>query len=1021
MSAPISIPVGIEDLGTAALLKMAGGFDNLALAGDKLAQQFALTERAGLRFRDGIDAGTKALQAMTVESDLLAASLGKNADAFKLGADNARLFTDAQDALTTGARQSALGIDSARLSLAAYTRDLAAAADAQRAFSTTSILGGGNTLGGSAIRATAADTSAFLRAGSTSIGPASFGGSALGLSTPVIAGAVAAFLGYKAVSTANAYNQGIVDIVSQSTQDTGSIPGLQSGVLGLTGGQNRFTAQQLTQGLYPIASSPIFAKQADQLSALGIVSQQAQGSGPGSIKSLASADVGAVSAYGFSPQQMQFVADTIQKGVNIGLAESPDFAKGVGTFSAASLAADPNKTRAFQQAVGAFAQQTNLSPRFRFDAQGENAFFQSINKPLTGKGLQIADALGISQLFGPGAEGQAGGQQAWLQQYQQATAGADQQAYSQAMFGRQNALQYVRGFTGANYASGQIAIEGTANAANTVARGAKIADSGPQAQWDQVGGQFNKLVIEMGKTIGDTVNPALKSLATAAVNAAGPLGDSLGALGNKIDWVVNLIPGAHGVMPTSQGPQNDLNTRGTKFASTGPYNDPKNALYNPYSDPNSGYYDPSIMLSQQRVTYAQLKARGDSQLGPQYGSLAGQYGKWSHGTWGSWQQDPASFGGSIGGPEVMPGNADTTLPPGVAADPTFANARPGVFGDRANFAYRQQQSVLAAQHQANLAAGHALLTAQTGTNAKLLTADRGALNYDLGLNNGQGASNDVLGRALAKLHTDLAASGMTGAAQQQYLQKFGTNPVEKRENQRLVDAAQLQYNAATTFEQSVRIHQGGLVAANQAADQVYQASLNLIAVELKTKKITAGDAATLRLGSADTHNQDLLNNLQGPMQEAQAGLSLALATHGNPAGARASVAALYRQQEALGAFGPQTLALDLYNLGQQGKLATPGPQLVRSAESGLGDALLGAGSGAATISRLSRSGGSGQDQMAETVRHLQAQIRLLERELTEQQKTNDHLVDIKDELASGAVVISHPVANRGPVRRHMGL
>jgi hypothetical protein len=719
----------------------------------------------------------------------------------------------------------------------------------------------------------AARNASALRLGSTSIGPASFGGSALGIPVPVIAAAVATYLGYKAVSTANAYNQSITDIVSQSTQDAGTIPGLQSGVLNLTGGQNRFTPQQLVTGLYPIASSPIFKGQADQIAALRVVSAQAQGSGAGSIKALSSADVGAVSAYGFTPSQMQFVADTIQKGVNIGLAESPDFAKGVGTFSAASVAADPNRTRAFQQAIGAYAQQTNLSPRFRFDAQGENAFMQSINKQLTGKSAQLADVLGVSQLFGPGAEGQAGGLQAWLQQFQQATGGVNQQGYLQGLFGRQNALQFVRGFTGSNFASGQIAISGTANAAGTVGRGATIADAGPQAQWDQIGSEFNKKVIELGDTISKTLNPALGTLATQALLVAGKLGDAAGQAGNAVDWFVNHIPGAHGVMPSSIGPQNDLNVRGTRFPVTGPYNDPKNKLYNPYADPNSGYYDPSILTPTQTETYAQLAAQARARAAAQARHVV-----------------PAGFMGPLAPGETRAVEYSFMHPAGLGTDQA-ANA--------ATIAMRQ-------------AAANALLTAQSGTNAKILTADRGALNYQLGV----GASNTVLNQALATLRTDVGASGMDAASQRNYLQKFGTNPVSKVEDQRLIDAANVQYNAASVFEQAVRIHRDGLGASNAAAQQVYAASMNLISIEAKTGALKKTDAAALGLAAKDTLNQSLLANLSPALQEAQALLSYDQARGISTTGATAQVASLLRQQAALGGMGPNALQLALFQLGQ---------------------------------------------------------------------------------------------------------
>jgi hypothetical protein len=197
--------------------------------------------------------------------------------------------------------------------------------------------------------------------------------------------------------------------------------------------------------------------------------------------------------------------------------------------------------------------------------------------------------------------------------------------------------------------------------------------------------------------------------------------------------------------------------------------------------------------------------------------------------------------------------------------------------------------------------------------------------------------------------------------------------------------------------------------------------MNLINVELKTGKIKPGDAATLGLGALDTKNQQFLTNLGPAMQEAQAGLSLALATHGNVSSAKAAEASLYRQQAALGGIGPNQLAYDLYQLGQQGKIATPGAQLIRSPESGLGDALLGAGSGAGTAAQLSRSARA-TDPLAETVRHLQLIIARDEKIIQELQRANDHLVTLTDEVAAGGATSGgHPVANRGPARRGFGV
>lgn len=459
------------------------------------------------------------------------------------------LFNDAVASMPDSIRKSIVSLGDGRIAVDAYTRSLGAAVDAQRAFALSSpkgVTGGGGGIIGGGGAAVARDSS-FLRAGSTSIGPASFGGSALGIPVPAIAAAVAAYLGFKTVQQSNAYFQSVADVVASSSQNAGSIGPIAQGILNLTGGQNRFTPQQLQSAQYAIASTPAFSSTAATLAALKVVSAQGQATGASSLPALAKADTAAANAFGLiSPRGFAAVADIIAKGVNIGAAEPVNFATGVGTFAASARAAGLSGTQGLAGAAGLFAASSVLNPRYRFDAQGENSLFQQITG-IQSKGAQgVEQGLNIQNLFGVGAVGKAGGVAQWAQQLQRATAALgpeQQQRYLQALFPRQNALAFVRGVTGANFASGQQAIAANLNYGGTVAAGQSIADKGPQAQWDQIQGQFNKDVIEVGKTINDSLKPALTTLAANTMQVAGVMGNALGILGTSIDKYVKFIDG----------------------------------------------------------------------------------------------------------------------------------------------------------------------------------------------------------------------------------------------------------------------------------------------------------------------------------------------------------------------------------------------------------------------------------------------------------------------------------------------
>ncbi|MGH2390478.1 MAG: hypothetical protein ACRDIE_19940, partial [Chloroflexota bacterium] len=177
----------------------------------------------------------------------------------------------------------------------------------------------------------------------------------------------------------------------------------------------------------------------------------------------------------------------------------------------------------------------------------------------------VEQGLGITDLFGTNAIGNAGGLPEWLQDIQTATAGAHQQEFLEALFPRANALQAMRWLTGENFQSAQERISQTGQYAGTVAAGASIADAGPQAQFQQIGAQFNKDVIEIGDTLAKTLNPDLLKMASGLENVTGKLGDLLGASGSLIDkwsaefdlpkkagdlgsWLDQNVPGGKGTV-----------------------------------------------------------------------------------------------------------------------------------------------------------------------------------------------------------------------------------------------------------------------------------------------------------------------------------------------------------------------------------------------------------------------------------------------------------------------------------------
>lgn len=643
---------------------------------------------------------------------------------------------------------------------------------AQRAVSLST---GANTVAGTGGRRTVvseadqiairAGGAGLTQSGGFALGGVSGGAGVLGSATvPAIVAAVVGYLGFKSVNVANEFNQSVRDVIASSSQNLSQVPIITQGILNLAGGQNRFTPQQIQAAQYAVQSTPLFANNPTlALGALSTISQQGQPYGAAALPALAQADTGAFNAFHLSNQsQFAQVANIIARGVNVGAAEPSDFAKGIGTFSASGYAAGLTGTTGLSQLAGAFAQGSILSPRFRFDAQGLNAFLQQVNGKQTAGASAVESNLGITGLFGVGSIGKAGGLPQWLSALQNATGalGPDQQQqFLQSIFTRQNALQAVRGLTGQNFSTAQQTIAATMNYTGTVAAGAKIADTGPQAQFDQIQSTFNKDVIEIGTTISGTLNPALASLGTAALDAAGVLGGILGKGGSWIDsanaW---------------------LNQKATQL------NLPQKLGYANLHPEQFPYGTNGVMASAMPGEHENPQAYGATAPNPYVRTINSLV-------------NPRSFTGGRAWGSLIPSSP-------AAMGATTANANNGVLSALGTTADQAGTAVGSlAQHLVIFANGvgsiSRAVTAANALNAthgvtpgQQLTLDRGSLQYQLNV----GASNSTLNAAVAKIKADLGLSGKSPTEQRNLLEQY-TKPVTTVENQRIVQSANTRYGA----------------------------------------------------------------------------------------------------------------------------------------------------------------------------------------------------------------------------------
>lgn len=897
-----------------------------------------LTSDAFLRYNDSLGKTLLAQRAVVVDTDLVTAALRRQIVAV---GDLALV----QRAAQLGSGSQALGAGSAAIgSATARVAAQTAARDSQLAFR-TGIAG-------------------VTGSGGFTAGPLSGGSSVLGSATiPLVVAAVAGYLGFKAVSTANQYNQSVADIVANSSQNKALIPAFQQGILNLAGNQNRFTPQDLVTAAYPIASAPAFGDTAATfLNALKVVSEQAQASGPKALPALASADVGAANAFRLtSATQFAAVADIISKGVNVGLAEPTDFAKGIGTFAPSAYVAGLTGETGLAQASGLFASSSLLNPKFRFDAQAQNALFLSVTNKQTAGAAAAAKNLQIQNLFGVGAIGAAGGLPQWLTDLNTATAGPRQQEFLATLFPRQNALQAIRGATGANLGNALSSIAANQNFAGTVAAGAGISDAGPQAQFDQMRSQFSKDVILIGDTISKTLNPDLLLLGTGALNAAGKLGDLVGAIGDGIDKLsimLNLPSKVQTAVGDAGAVGNAIGSALTSFYHFG-----------------SGGNAPAIPGVGEGINRGQADSAASVRRGAgvHAGALSG-VGYTANPTITLPGADrfflPTSTGGvtsvaATAAGSAAPRAAGTFVGPAAPATAialntltTTTHAATGalsllgtaltvVLGHTALALQGSVQGLppeTAAQRAAIQAYAYAQMTASknAGAENRLLQSDRGSINYELTVK----AAGPVLDAAVAKLKSDLADSGKTAIEQRNYIQKYA-QPVTNVENQRLVDAANLQVQAATIFSESVRVHHGSTQQQQQAVNRQYSADVSLANVMRKTGKFGTGEAA--HLGYQDAINKALDTLALGNTAVAQGGLGklqdrLTLDKLTSITGASTSTAAdiktisayMTANAKALG-LDPTQLQIGLLQLQQQNAIAkTAAVQLIRPHTAGAG-------------------------------------------------------------------------------------
>lgn len=532
-----------------------------------------------------------------------------------------------------------------------------------------------------------------------------------------------------------------------------------------------------------------------------------------------------------------------------------------------------------------------------------------------------------------------------------------------------------------------------AKSGGVLGNAASTLQLGIQQQEAELGNRFNADLIKIGQTINDKVMPSLLALAEGALSAGEGL---VGVAGGAGGWIDKHIPG--GTAKLFQDAF--LAIPGNPVAAYKAISGISNAI---------------AAASSTGPTPLQLNANRGLNV-PTSNSQGGVYDFRTH-------------------KYVYPGGRSTPLTPGISpiydrfnqaistprfAETPFAGTSGGLPGfNNLGFLVGKQQGVDRNQTPDNSHGIGGLISligrgasALGGINpgavlgnitqaAKIADYEQGAealkkFNAALAqFNVDASASSPNLNKlnneanALKKMLKDPALGGPTGlltgkqiTTDEGKLDRITT----KLSQDKAVNAANVNYNAAVIFAQSVSDQGLGWKTADAAATKVYNTAVALAVAQQKAGQLPKGETLeTLKNKAKNTELTSFGQNLQKPMAEAQAGLSLAQATGTGIAGAQAAVIAMFRQEFKDKVIGPNELAYDIYQTKHSGITQQQGPQLVRPNQ--IPDSMLNVAFGA-SAARLSAAR---NDPVNKQLAYLESLVQSQATELANQRQTISEL------------------------------
>lgn len=1053
MSAPIAIPIGIEDTGSQALMDLMTNFDNVAQAADKVGTSFTEQEQHAQSLQSQLQALAQMHEQLTtaVQSSTsayagfnsnLSAGLGSISD--QTAAVNELAAAHERLAAAAGSSGGMAGGGGAPI----FTSSGSAADDAQvnaaRASAEAQYLnydlndylsgGSGGTLGYDN-PAVVADPNHPSKQPAEKSERGGYGGGGYVEQLLLYGGGYAAYSGLKnAIGGASDQSSALAGETASLGLNYQQGQALNTSSMDYAGsGQSIYGAAALNQGAYvPYTYNAGGTAQGNlAMTQTGAKLAQALGATDPTDAENALALLG--NAYGGGQKGAQSSADILTQVTLSSGFDLPQIAANVGQF--ASVGAERGISKS--DLLSSYGQ---MSAVYGPERAGQGAAdMQVLMRELGGNANAVQRHLGSDigvNLGDANLVQDSGGWENLLKEINTRTSSqgpAAQQQYVTAMFGPQggmalNAMMNHGDFSGMD-------------AARAAGTGGTAMENAYQTTQQFSGTQMKEAETEFGTAVDKLATEALPTLVSALKGAA-----------DVINGVVAGIDGQK--TPGNPSGATALDTLGLLMSGTG------------LGTAND------LAARGQRAGWDQVLGLGGIISGAQaFGGWAAHHGDiWASGT----VLDSEHHGGSTSshpssGPESHLGIVDTTSATADAA----ARQKYAVDSALAAYNYRvtQDQAQVDATHYGYGAFNETDNATKTATSAPTQAASatseggggydyspgRHLLAHQVGQAQQQEAGIDAgFARGLSSIGTRGAATqdlksakdkvlnlissdaspGEIASAEAEAIQVIMAQPGDASINahnaQVFDDAVQKAMQAKTTKD----VHDA--VTEINAKITDLQAGATLAGLEGNTALATSDNQQINALRTQNAHTLGLSANtlalqnyqqLQGgasggtdPISRARQDLTNALTL----AQGRHDVGAENLANQNLYAFDvahaahfgydASDLAVEKQQMTQsmQGP-ATPGYQLIRPQETGYGDALAGFGN---TVNRLSTNA-PGHDPQAETIRHLQEQIALLERELQEQQKTNDHLVDIKDELATNpATPPAERNAGKKPRRIH---